>query len=408
MRYQLAPVMKVSMSSTTNQPQPLKNTPAGAVAFLQALTAAETRPLEAWFDRNDLGEEVVRWLEAQRLAPYTFYRLREAGLMTRLPQAVQAALRSSFYAAAAQNAVLTVELGALLTDLRRRGVDPIVLKGMALGVTLYPVPNARPTADLDLLVERVQMDAVRQVLTERDYRDMGLDPEHHQAFCNHLHAWRKMANGSHVSVEAHWHLVHDPGYARPMDLRDLRARARRVDFGPFSALVLDPADQLIHACAHLLLHHGHSWSLLWLLDLRLLVERYGARWDWGELIGRAGELRLAGALRYWLELTEAWMGACLPAQAREALARARTDDDEDWRIHIARARRVRVGELLWLRARGAGGWPGRLTYLTEALFPPWAYMQYRYRARTRWLAPLYYGWRIARAVVAVFRRVGSA
>ncbi|MCS7219916.1 MAG: nucleotidyltransferase family protein [Anaerolineae bacterium] len=379
-----------------------------AARFLQALTAPSTDALGAWLLTNELNTEAVSWLQRQRLAPYAFYRLREAGLIARLPQATQAALRSSFYATAAYNAVLTAELGALLASLRRREVEPIVLKGMALGITLYPVPNARPTSDLDLLVERRQMEAVRQVLVEREYRDMGLDPEHHQAFCNHLHAWRKVSNDLSVSVEAHWHLVHDPAYARHMDLRDLRARARRVDFGPFSALVLDPADQLIHACAHLLLHHGYNWSWLWLLDLHLLVERYGATWDWDELVSRAEALRLARALQYWLELAETWMGTRLPAQAKRALTSAQSSEEEEHRLYIARTQRVRVGKLLWLRARGAGGWRERLAYLAEALFPPWAYMQHRYGARSRWLAPLYYGWRIARAVVAVFRQVGLA
>lgn len=396
------------MSSAMVQSPSRRNAPWGAARFLQALTAPSTGALEAWLLTNELDTEAVSWLQRQRLAPYAFHRLREAGLMARLSQATQAALRSSFYATAAYNAVLTAELGALLASLRRRGVEPIVLKGMALGVTLYPVPHARPTSDLDLLVERAQMEAVRQVLVERGYRDMGLDPEHHQAFCNHLYAWRKVANNLSVSVEAHWHLVHDPAYARHMGLRDLRARAQQVDFGPFSALVLDPADQLVHACAHLLLHHGYNWSLLWLLDLRLLVDRYGTAWDWDELVGRAEAFRLAGTLRYWLELTESWMGACLPAQARRALARARGDEEKARRIHIARVQRVRIGELLWLRARGAGGWRERLVYLAETLFPPWAYMQHRYGARSRWLAPLYYGWRVVRAVVTVFRQLGSA
>jgi hypothetical protein len=383
------------------------NAPEKAVTFLQALMAPPTDPLKAWLMRNELDMEVVDWLQSQRLAPYTFYRLREAGLITGLPQATQTVLQSSFYAAAAHHTILTIELGALLAALHPLGVDPIILKGMALGVTLYPVPNARPTSDLDLLVEREQMKAVRQVLAERKYRDMGLDPEHHQAFCNHLHAWRTTANGLHVSVEAHWHLVHDPGYAHRMDLRGLRARAQRVNFGPFSALVLDPADQLIHACAHLLLHHGHNWNMVWLLDLRLLVDRYGAIWDWDELMSQAEKLQLACALRYWLELTESWTGVDLPARAKQALARARESEGEARRIHIARTRRVRVGKLLWLRAQGAGGWHERLAYLAEVLFPPWAYMQHRYGARTHWLAPLYYGWRVARAVVAVFRQIGS-
>ncbi len=378
-----------------------------ATSFLQALAAPAVNNLETWLAAHALDEGAVWWLQMHGLAPYVFHRLRTAGLLARLPPSAQDLLHLAYYASAAQNILLTTELNTLLADFHQAGVDPIVLKGMALGVTLYPVPSARPVSDLDLLIERQQMEAVRQVLATRGYRDMGLDPEHHRAFCNHLHAWRELVGGRRVSVEIHWNLVHDPGYARSMDLPGMRDRARRVDFGDFSALVLDPADQLIYACAHLLLHHGHNWSLLWLLDLRLLVDCCGSTWDWRELVAQAEGMRLAGALRHWLELTETWFGPCLPEQARRVLAEARANGDESQRIRIARGRPLRVGELLWLRARGAGGWRERLAYLAETLFPPWSYMQRRYRARRRWLAPLYYSWRVARAVIVVFRRVGG-
>jgi hypothetical protein len=381
--------------------------PPEAGALLRALPAASTEPLAAWLAVHPLDEGAVRWLVMHRLAPFVFHRLRTAGLLAAVPSPAQVLLGAAYYTSAGHNALLAAELNALLADFRQVGVEPIVLKGMALGATLYPAPGARPVSDLDLLVERGQMAAVREVLSGRGYRDMGLDPEEHLAFGNHLHVWRELAAGPRVAVEAHWNLIHDPGCARYIDLPGLRGRVWRADFGGFSALVLDPADQLIHAAAHLL-QHGHGWSLLWLLDLRLLVERYAAGWDWRELVARAGEMHLAGVLRYWLELTEKWFGPCLSPAARRALAEVRSDAEESRRLRVARGRPLRVGELLWLRSAGAGGWGGRLAYLAEALFPPWSYMQQRYGAGTGWLAPLYYGWRAMRAVLAVFRRTGSA
>jgi hypothetical protein len=376
-------------------------------SLLRALLAASAEGLAAWLTVHSLDEGAVRWLEMHRLAPFVFHSLRAADLLARVPSPAQELLRAAYYASAGHNAVLTAELNTLLTDFRQVSVDPIVLKGMALGVTLYPVPGARPISDLDLLVERGQMEAVRQVLAGRGYRDLGLDPEHHLAFGSHLHARRELAAGRQVAVEVHWNLVHDPGCARHIDLADMHCRAWQADFGGFSARVLDPADQLIHAAAHLL-QHGHAWNLLWLLDLRLWVDRYGAAWDWRGLVARAGEMRLAGVLGYWLELAEAWLGPCLPPAARDALAEVELHEEESRRLRVVRGRPLRVGELLWLRARGAGDWRARLTYLAETLFPPWRYMQQRYRPASRWLGPLCYGWRVVRAVVAVFRRADSA
>jgi hypothetical protein len=204
----------------------------------------------------------------------------------------------------------------------------------------------------------------------------------------------------------HWQLVHDPGYALQMPLDELRARARPVVVDGQVVLALEPADQLLHSCAHLLLHHGQSWSLLWLLDLRLLVDRYGGDWAWDEVVARAAEMRLAGGLRYWLGLAEGWFGPFLPEAARQALAKVRPAADEARYIADAQRGDLRVWERVWGRARSVAGWRQAVTYLGEILFPPWAYMQYRYRARSRWLAPLYYGWRLVRAGLVALRRVG--
>jgi len=341
--------------------------PQGAVALLRALTVADEESLRSWLQDNPIDTATVGWLAAQGLAPYTYYQLRNAGILPELPAAIYATLRSAYVVAAANQILLSTELAALLEALRPPGVEPIVLKGMALGVTLYPDPATRPTSDLDLLIEKsqirrlpvkflysqqeiltqsrkvaksqsdflaswrlgvsrlrlVRVRAVRQALQDRGYRDAGLDQERHQAFTHHLHMWRELAGGSHIAVEAHWRLVHEPGYARHMSLDGMRARTGQVDLGGFSARVLSSTDALIHACAHLLLHHSQDWRLLWLLDLRLLVERYGATWEWPALVEQAREAHLAAALRYWLDLTEAWFGSFLPGSSAHALFRCR-------------------------------------------------------------------------------------
>jgi hypothetical protein len=148
--------------------------------------------------------------------------------------------------------------------------------------------------------------------------------------------------------------------------------------------------------------------LLWLLDLGLLVDRHGQKWDWTEVIGRAEKLGLAGSLRYWLELTEAWYGPFLPTQAVQVLARVKSGAQEAWYIEKARSANARRWNVAWRRAFGDADLSRGLAYLVEVFFPPWAYMQYRYGARTRWLAPVYYGWRFIRAGLVAFRRVGPA
>jgi hypothetical protein len=254
--------------------------------------------LREWQAANGLDAGAAAWLRAEGVGPYAFHRLRETGLLGQLQPDVAATLRGAYYTSAVGHVLLAAELEALLAALRPLGVDPIVLKGMALGTTLYPAPPTRPVSDLDILIERSQVGVVKQVLQARGYQDMGLDPDQHQAFTNHLHMWRGYGGENKVAIEAHWDLVHDPAYAGQMDLAGVRVRAQWADFGSCRALVLAPMDQLIHACAHLLLHHAESWRQVWLLDLRLLVGQYGETWDWATVMDRARAAQLGGAVKY--------------------------------------------------------------------------------------------------------------
>lgn len=381
--------------------------PGRTAAFLKGLVASEPGVLAGCLALVQWDESEMGWLRQQGLAAYTYYRIRAEKLLAQVPEAAQAALRLAYYGAVAQHILLSVEMDALLAEFRKLDIEPIVLKGMALSTSLYPSPATRPTSDLDILIRLPQVEVVRQALAARGYRDMGLGQGQHVAFAHHLHVWRESKGGHHIAVEAHWELVHDPGYASRMVVAEFFSRARRMDARGDAPLALDPADQLIHACAHLLLHHAQEFSLLWLLDLRLLVARYGQSWDWPELVERAARFRLAGALRYWLELTEAWYGPFLPPQAVKVLATARVALEEQWYIATASAGSARQWEFVWKRAWDVGDARQTLTFLGETFFPPWAYMQYRYGARSRWLAPLYYGWRFIRAGWVAFKRVGS-
>jgi hypothetical protein len=360
-----------------------------------------------WLAIESLNAKDIAWLCDQGLAPLTFYRVRESGMLGDLATDAATALRTSYYSAAAQHALLSAALHALLAELSLYNIQPIVLKGMALSSTLYPTPAARPVSDLDLLIERSQVADVQQALLRLGYQDsLGLKPESHVAYSNHLRMQQGYAGRQTVNVEAHWQLVHNPGYVQYLDVDLFRRRAQLTILDGCPALVLEPADQLLHACAHLLLHHSQNPRLLWLLDLRLLVERYGTTWDWAEIVHRAAMLHVAAALRYWLMQAEGWFGAFLPASARQALATAPLAEGEARYIAAAQSGDLRVWASYRQLVGELTGRRQRLAHVRETLFPPWAYMQHRYGAGSFWLAPLYYGWRLVRAGLVAFRRVG--
>ena len=80
--------------------QPPGGYPQGAVSFLRALGAPDAAALVAWAVEARPDAEWAAWLRGQSLAPFVFHRLREAGVLTRLPADVQRSLQGAYYAAA--------------------------------------------------------------------------------------------------------------------------------------------------------------------------------------------------------------------------------------------------------------------------------------------------------------------
>ena len=373
-----------------------------ATSLLPLIAAGNAESLRQWFGTHELTLERAVWLADQGLAPVVCDRLQHANCLTGLAPDVQSVFRTASYHTTAQNLLLLKELGDLLAHLRAAGVEPLVLKGMALGTTIYPSLFTRPMSDLDLLIAEADIDTVKQIFQASGYRDMGLNPEQNTAFPAHLHVWRDYPNDQRIIIEAHWSLFHEVGF-RQLNLSEVWRRARQVDFEGQTFRVLDPIDHLIHACGHLLLHHTQSWNLIWLFDLRMLIKHYGAQWDWQEVVSRAAVSHLAGAVRYWLEVTADWFGAFLPSDAVQVLAKVQAAPEEAWHIQISQQDRLRIWQVFWKRGRGQS-LRQRLATYQQIVFPPWAYMQYRYGARSRLLSPIYYGWRGLRALWLAFRR----
>ncbi len=93
------------------------------VAFLKGLTAIEPDQMAGCLAATGIGAEQIEWLRLQRLAP--------------LPEPAQAALQSAFCDAVTLHTLLSAELSALLAECRKRGIEPAVLRGMALAATAY-------------------------------------------------------------------------------------------------------------------------------------------------------------------------------------------------------------------------------------------------------------------------------
>jgi hypothetical protein len=207
---------------------------------------------------------------------------------------------------------------AVIDALARRGVVPVMLKGFALAMRLYPEqPLGRPSADVDVLIPREQLgeaSAAMRDLDLRAYRNTSLaDPfeEHH-----HL----SFFSGDRL-VEVHFRLFTGFG-GGGFDDRAVLARSRASTLEGRVIRLLAPEDEFLYLAVHAANHAFLRVS--WLLDL----ERYllvSPELDWALIETRARESGFFIAMSTALRLVQELLGVELPPRAARffSLGRAR-------------------------------------------------------------------------------------
>src|SRR6266850_6399767 len=265
-------------------------------------------------------ERVIASASRLGLAPLLYRNLTKAGFRGHVPASAISSLGRSAHAAACQ---MTIQLGALksiVEALRTVEIDPVLLKGAALALTLYDQPSMRMMQDIDLLVPAERVGAALLCLERLGYRgavtDRGAD-----FYLSHHHATPMIAMGGRVVVEIHRGLV--PGdTGLQIDPAPFIERALRLGPAEASYRVLSPEDQILHAGLHLSYCDRFVGKLRDLMDLHALVEVRGGRLEWGRLLESAARTQIARSLYSTLDLSRRLMGTPVPAEAMNELARA--------------------------------------------------------------------------------------
>lgn len=208
------------------------------------------------------------------------------------------------------------QLGAIapvLSHLRANGLDVVLLKGAALGATVYPHLGARLLGDVDLLVRPHQWATACDLLTRLGWesRSSTRGPE------SLVHA-RSFASRSGAMIDLHRHVLPECVWEGADE--GAWTRIESAGTGYLEAFVLGPADQLVHTCVH-----GLRWSpvhaAVWVADAAFLIRAAGQRLDWEVVVEEARDRELSFQVGACLELVRDRGRVDVPRRILEALRR---------------------------------------------------------------------------------------
>jgi hypothetical protein len=152
-----------------------------------------------------------------------------------------------------------------------------IYKGPALA-RYYPGAEQRAFGDVDLLINRLDVDRADMALREAGLSGGWSGVESNYGETSYLH-------GGHGALDVHWHVMREPRIraAFNIDSAEMLARTRRVRFGDHEMSVLDPVDELIATATHACF--DGAYRLGWFVDVsRVLAD---GDLDWNEARARA-------------------------------------------------------------------------------------------------------------------------
>jgi hypothetical protein len=203
-----------------------------------------------------------------------------------------------------------------LQVLQRRNVTVMLLKGAAMGASVYESFSERPMADIDLLVRPDEVGEAAAALDEAGWI-ADTHPERAAFYERHHHlAPLKDARGSGHAIE-----LHVRGFPPPNPFGDVAAEMwsdAQITTSEFSGAVLPSRPHLlVYACVHFAWSHKMrkgAWR-----TIRDCAELGGTGLDWDAVVDTAKRWKAASACYWTLRLAASLAQLKVPAAVLTAM-----------------------------------------------------------------------------------------
>jgi hypothetical protein len=358
-----------------------------------------------WPENGTISEEAFfQDVASQGMAPLLFRRLARrltAKTGDAWPQTLLLRLRKTALRQAAFEPAAEVDLHCLLKALAHIGITPLLLKGTALSHTLYPEPGLRPRCDTDLLISEEERDKTAGLMKKVGYAPL------HEAQADYINTQmsysRKTAQGFICRYDIHWQVSNcNRQFSRDFADGKLFERAEVIPSLGENARTLSRADALIFACFHRAGHFSHSGDrLIWLYDIHLLCQALTAQ-ETAVFCRRAKELEIISLCADAISTARSWFSTVC-SEELQAFLQEKATDEAAARL-LGKNRNDGIKGQAFLELRGLATWQERFSYIRQNLFPPPAFMLWRYQKEKKILLPWLYARRFVEGMIIFLRK----
>ena len=329
-------------------------------------------------------EQLYRLAKAHTLRAAVFIALRSAGVQDRqFQQAYNKAVR--------KNILLDVERTAILTELERRGIWYMPLKGSILK-ELYPENGMREMADNDILYDSTKQGEVKTIMLSRGYSAESVGKSHHDVYMK----------PPVLNFEMHTLLFEASGdfYAYYQDTK----RLMKPDEGCKYGFHFSDEDFYVYMLAHEYKHFsGGGTGLRSLLDCYVFLRNKGDSLDWTYIREQIKQLNIADFEREQRELADKLFSSVtfpeLSEHEQEIL--------DYYLTSTTYGTRTRSAENTVKKHYAKSQSTSKFSFIRARLFPDMEFMKqyYPFFYRHKLLLPVGYVWRWIKGIATNHKKI---
>ncbi|OJX91080.1 MAG: hypothetical protein BGP01_11650 [Paludibacter sp. 47-17] len=224
------------------------------------------------------------YLIKKGIAPVLWYFLsNDAEVKVIIPERDRMLYKQTYLKTLTRSMLLYNAFTEVTSELNRRNLKVVALKGIYLAEALYPKLGIRQFSDIDLLIREDDVSEVVESIKGLGYlQTASLYSRQVSEKLEHAHLPAMIKNG--VSIELHIKL-HAALYEYKLDTEEFMNRAIKTLISGSEVGVLDCIDMLIHLCVHLDKHFNGS-ELQFYSWLDIVVLQWKNDINWEELLAR--------------------------------------------------------------------------------------------------------------------------
>lgn len=339
---------------------------------------------------------IVRYTIRHGTAPLAYKCLNTTALRANVPQEVLASLKGNYLQTSVKNALAFKAFHEALHSFHQAGIPTILLKGVAVALSVYKDAGLRPMGDIDIMVPPDKLIEAEKLLLEKGFKchipykskRLRLLNIH-----NHLNVFEK--NGARI--ELHWALnsIH---HIHRLPSAYIWGNIKEISIDnckDCKAYILDLHANLMYLSIHAINHfYKNRIRLNSFVDIAALIKKHKDDLNWHTVADKSREFDVSLPAAQTLHILRTFFLTAIPKSVSDIQVQDANKLEKNFSALLHDKQETisyKAPSSYIKKIKAIKGFKNKILYLWVETFPSPQYMMYTYKLRKKYhVYPFYF------------------